>query len=131
MAETEAVELLGGGVDGGQGLGEEVDQLDARAASPTPVLLLVGVDVEVVEVVAVDDARRPTQNGSRSPGSNGWRITGIVEPGIRSSAARSSGAGRLDQPVTWTGMVDQRFDHIDSGNRSPTGAAGVLARGRR
>ena len=60
----------------------------------------------------------PTQNGSASPGSNGWRMTGTSEPGMKSSRARrSGGASRFGKPCS--GIVDHRFDHIDSGKLSP------------
>jgi hypothetical protein len=71
-----------------------------------------------------------TQNGTVSPGSNGWRITGTSEPGIVSSQARASGLGNAmncSRPV-WAGIVDHRFDHIDSGTLSPTGARAYFRR---
>ena len=52
------------------------------------------------------------------------------EPGMRSSIARSSGFGQLAVVLEalCTGIVDQRFDHIDSGKLSPTGARAYLRR---
>ena len=46
-------------------------------------------------------------------------MTGTVVPGMLSSTARSSGAGNSSKPAMLTGMVDQRFDHMDSGKLSP------------
>ena len=68
------------------------------------------------------------QKGSRSPGPNGWRITGTDEPGMNANSARSSGGGSGPNPATCKGMVDQRFDHIDSGRLPSTGARAYLRR---
>ena len=46
---------------------------------------------------------------------------------MKSSAARLVGSGQALEPATCTGIVDHRFDHIDSGKLSPAGARGVLA----
>ena len=122
--------MLDGRVDGRQA-GRSSSIISASIALADPVLLLVGVVVEVVELVAVDDARRPAQNGSMSPGSNGWRITGHVEPGMRSSAARSSGRRQAQLGEPCTGIVDQRFDHIDSGTVVARRARGRTCGARR
>ncbi len=72
----------------------------------------------------------PAQNGSRSPGANGWRITGMSVPGIVSSQARPSGFGNRMKSANagGTGIVVQRFDHIDSGKLSASGARAYLRR---
>ena len=57
---------------------------------------------------------------------NGWRITGTVEPGMWSSTARSSGSGSRRSGCACNGIVDHRFDHIESGSFSPAGRAHVL-----
>jgi len=75
---------------------------------------------EVVELV-VRTSGPEGPDGKRSPGRNGWRMTGTLEPGMRSSTARSSGFGKATSKAACTGMVDQRFDHIDSGALSCTG----------
>ena len=61
------------------------------------------------------------QKGSRSPSRNGWRITGIFEPGMRSSTARSSGTGSRSSGSRWIGIVDQRFEKSESGAFAPAG----------
>ena len=47
--------------------------------------------------------RVAAQNGRRSPATNGWRITGTSEPGMRSSTARSSGMRQRRQRETARG----------------------------
>ena len=66
--------------------------------------------------------RRPPRTGSASLGSNGWRITGTSLPGAESSRARLSGRGRRMSGNARTGIVDQRFEYIDSGRFASTGA---------
>ena len=66
-------------------------------------------------------ARRRTAGGSPARRS----------PGMRSSTARSSGRGRRSRGSAWIGIVDHRFDHIDSGRFVVDRRLADVAGGRR
>ena len=56
-------------------------------------------------------------------------MTGTSEPGMKSSRARRSGGGsRTASSSPCTGMVDQRFDHMDRGKLSPSAPRAYLRR---
>ena len=85
-----------------------------------------GSFVDVVEVVLAERTPPPAQNGSRSPartagGSPARRCRACVEP---RPARRARGKRRSGTPCT--GIVDHRFDHIDSGKLSPPGPRAYL-----
>ena len=46
---------------------------------------------------------------------------------MRSSTARSSGSGNFRSGCACSGMVDQRFDHIESGSFAAAGARNVIS----
>ena len=122
--------MLVGSLDLGERRTEQVDHLALDALADS-VLVLVGVVRHVVQVVLADGAAaaRPRTAAGR-PAANGWRITGMSMPGMRSSQARSSGFGSVMKSANagGTGIVDHRFDHIDSGKLSPSGARAYLRR---
>lgn len=102
-------ELVVGGFDGTQRLDQQVGviALAARDAGAGQIVQLVGV-LGVVPRWLPSKPWPMAQNGSGSPGMKGWRITGTDDPGMWSSTARPSGAGRLVMPAMGSGMVDQR-----------------------
>ena len=126
VSQAEADELLVGCLDRPERLDQEVGHLlglgAAAAVGEVVADRAVGVGLRpVVEQVALEVAAGPStagrRSGRRAGGSPGRRC-----PGTWSSEARPSGRGSRRSGKARTGIVDQRFDHIDSGRFPSTGA---------
>ena len=121
--QAESFELVGWRFD--------LDQCRAQELGDRLLLIRSGEVMILVGVLAKSNSRLRlamphAQNGTSSPAPNGCRMTGTSLPGIRANSARSSGRGRRNSCADMIGMVDQRFDHIDSGALLTRWAADVL-----
>ena len=123
-SQPEAGVLLGRGLDLVEGGVEEVGEL-ALERGAGPVLLLVGSTSRSKRWWSSTQPR-PTQNGSRSPGSKGWRMTGHVGARHEVEPGPAVGPGQAGRRRSCSGIVDQRFDHIASGKFDSTAPRAYL-----
>ena len=127
--EAEALELLGRRLDLARAPRAAARCISRSTGSPHPVLVLVGVEVDVVEVVLADGSPPLTQNGSASPArerlaDHGHGAAGhAVEhtPGRRAAAARRC-------PSRGPASCSSGCSTCCSGKLSPSGARAYLRR---